>query len=409
MFSHVEPYPGDPILTLNEAFGHDPRAQKINLSIGIYFDDAGQLPVMQAVSQAKAMLAAEQGAHPYLLMEGLPGYRQAVQTLLWGPSHEAVHSGHIATIQTIGGSGALKVGSDFIKRYFPHSEVWVSDPTWDNHRALFEGAGLRVHTYPYFDPRTGGLRFGDMLSTLQTLPPKSTVLLHACCHNPTGTDLSNAQWAELIAVIQARSLIPFLDIAYQGFGDGLLADSQFVRALTEAEIAFFCASSFSKNFSLYGERCGALSVFCPVPTQTQCVLGQLKATVRQNYSSPPLFGAQVVTKVLQSPALHKLWADELEGMRQRILAMRTKLFQGLTQALPDHDLSRFVTQRGMFSTTGLSPAQVDALKNDHGVYLLRSGRLCVAGLNHRNVDRVAQSLAVVLGQNHPQPTTTAPI
>lgn len=407
MFAHVEPYPGDPILTLNETFGHDPRAHKVNLSIGIYFDDAGQLPVMQAVRQAKAELAAEQGAHPYLLMEGLSAYRQAVQALLWGPAHEAVLGGHIATIQTIGGSGALKVGSDFIKRFFPHTEVWVSDPTWDNHRALFEGAGLRVHSYPYFDAQTSGLRFGDMLSTLQTLPPKSMVLLHACCHNPTGTDLSSAQWAELMAVIQARGLIPFLDIAYQGFGDGLVADSQAVRALTQARIAFLCASSFSKNFSLYGERCGALSVFCPEPAQAQCVLGQLKATVRQNYSSPPAYGAQLVTKVLQTPALRTLWADELEGMRQRILAMRTQLFQGLTQALPDHDLRRFVTQRGMFSTTGLSPNQVDTLKDDHGVYLLRSGRLNVAGLNQRNVGQVAQSLAVLLRQNQPQLTTTA--
>ncbi len=397
MFAHVDAYAGDPILTLNEAFGHDPRPGKINLSIGIYFDDAGQLPVMQAVRQAEAELAATLGARPYLPMEGLAAYRQAVQGLLWGAEHEAVRAGRIATIQTIGGSGGLKVGSDFLKRHFPSSAVWVSDPTWDNHRAMFEGAGLTVHTYPYFDPVTGGLRFDAMLSTLQTLPPRSIVLLHACCHNPTGVDLSAAQWAELIAVIQARGLIPYLDIAYQGFGDGLVADSQPVRTLTEAGISFFCASSFSKSFSLYGERCGALSVVCPDGAQAQCVLGQLKATIRKNYSSPPTFGARVVARVLQAPALHTLWADELEGMRQRILSMRQRLFQELQQALPGRDVSRFVTQRGMFSTTGLSPAQVDTLKDAHGVYLVRSGRLCVAGLNVGNVDRVAQALAVVMG------------
>lgn len=396
MFEHVDAYAGDPILTLNEAFGQDPRPGKINLSIGIYFDEAGRLPVMQAVRQAETELAATLGPRPYLPMEGLAAYRQAVQNLLWGPEHEAVRSGRIATIQTIGGSGGLKVGSDFIKRYFPDSAVWVSDPTWDNHRAMFEGAGLPVHTYPYFDADTGGLRFEALLSTLQTLPPQSIVLLHACCHNPTGTDLTAAQWATLIPVIQARRLIPYLDIAYQGFGDGLVADSQPVRTLTDAGISFFCASSFSKSFSLYGERCGALSVVCPDAAQARCVLGQLKATVRKNYSSPPTFGATVVARVLQTPALHTLWADELEGMRQRILAMRQRLFQGLQQALPGRDVSRFVTQRGMFSTTGLSPAQVDSLKDVHGVYLVRSGRLCVAGLNAGNVDRVSQALAAVM-------------
>ena len=396
MFEHVEPYPGDPILTLNEAFGHDPRPGKINLSIGIYFDDAGHLPVMRAVREAEAAIAPTLGARPYLPMEGMAAYRQAVQALLWGADHEAVTSGRIATIQTLGGSGGLKVGSDFLKRYFPDSAVWVSDPTWDNHRAMFEGAGLAVHTYPYYDAQTGGLRFAEMLATLQSLPPRSIVLLHACCHNPTGVDLSAAQWDELIPVIQSRQLIPYLDIAYQGFGDGLEQDAHALRALTQAGISFFCANSFSKSFSLYGERCGALSVVCPDAAQAARVLGQLKATIRKNYSSPPTHGARVVAHVLQTPALRAMWAEELDAMRQRIKVMRQRVADGLAAALPGHDVSRFTSQRGMFSYTGLSEAQVDALRHEHGVYLVRSGRMCVAGLNAGNVDKVIQALVAVI-------------
>jgi aromatic-amino-acid transaminase len=396
MFEHIDVYPGDPILTLNEAFGRDPRPGKINLSIGIYFDDAGQLPVMRAVRQAEAELAPTLGARPYLPMEGLAAYRQAVQALLWGPGHEAVTSGRIATIQTIGGSGGLKVGSDFLKRYFPGSAVWVSDPTWDNHRAMFEGAGIQVHTYPYYDPTTGGLRFDDMLAALRALPAQSIVLLHACCHNPSGVDLTPAQWDALIPVLRQRQLIPYLDIAYQGFGDGLEQDAHAVRALTDAGIAFFCASSFSKSFSLYGERCGALSVVCPDAEQAGRVLGQLKATIRKNYSSPPTHGARVVAQVLNSPTLRGQWADELDAMRQRIQAMRRRLAEQLATALPGRDVSRFLTQRGMFSYTGLSETQVDTLRETHGVYLVRSGRLCVAGLNVNNVDKVAAALAAVM-------------
>ena len=397
MFEHIDAYPGDPILTLNESFGQDPRPGKINLSIGIYFDDEGRLPVMRAVQEAEAGLAGELGARPYLPMEGLAAYREAVQALLWGASHEAVTSRRIATLQTIGGSGGLKVGSDFLRRYFPDSAVWVSDPTWDNHRAMFEGAGFAVHTYPYYDPQTGGLRFEAMLGALQALPARSIVLLHACCHNPTGVDLSAAQWEALIPVIQSRGLIPYLDIAYQGFGDGLDEDAHAVRALTRAGISFFCASSFSKSFSLYGERCGALSVVCPDATQAERVLGQLKATVRKNYSSPPTHGARVVARVLRTPALRSAWSDELGAMRQRIQVMRQRLATRLAELLPGHDVSRFTTQRGMFSYTGLSEAQVDTLRERHAVYLVRSGRMCVAGLNARNVDKVAEALAAVLG------------
>jgi aromatic-amino-acid transaminase len=396
MFHHIPPYAGDPILSLNERYGQDPRPHKINLSIGIYFDDAGKLPVMQAVRAAEAQVLQNAGARPYQPMEGAANYRRAVQDLLFGAEHEAVQSGRIATIQTIGGSGGLKVGSDFIKQHFPQAQVWVSDPSWDNHRAMFEGAGLPVHTYPYFDAATGGIQFDAMLAAFGAIPERSVVLLHACCHNPTGVDLSPAQWAQLIPVIQERQLLPYLDIAYQGFGDGLVQDTAALRALLAAKVSFFCASSFSKSFSLYGERCGALSVACPDAAQAALVLGQLKATIRKNYSSPPTHGGQIVATVLQTPALFTQWQDELEAMRQRILAMRLALHQTLSQQLPKRNFDYFLAQRGMFSYTGLSPQQVQQLREDHAVYLVHSGRMCVAGLNAHNVQATARAMAHVL-------------
>ncbi len=396
MFEHIDAYAGDPILTLNEAFGHDPRPHKINLSIGIYFDDAGKLPVMRAVREAESAMLQSIGPRPYQPMEGAANYRLAVQDLLFGARHEAVTSGRVATAQTIGGSGGLKVGSDFLKRYFPDADVWVSDPTWDNHRAMFEGAGFKVSTYPYYDARTGGVAFAAMLAAFGQLPERSIVLLHACCHNPTGVDLTAAQWAELIPVIQARRLTPYLDIAYQGFGDGIDEDAFAVRALAEAGISFFCASSFSKSFSLYGERCGALSVVCPDAAQAALVLGQLKATIRKNYSSPPTHGGQIVARVLQTPALRAAWADELNAMRVRIASMRQKLHAVLSAKLPGRDFGYFLSQRGMFSYTGLSADQVDRLREEHAVYLVRSGRMCVAGLNSGNVEATAVAMAAVL-------------
>ena len=397
MFQHVDAYAGDPILTLNEAFGRDARAHKINLSIGIYFDDAGRLPVMGAVREAETTLLQGIGARPYQPMEGAANYRLAVQHLLFGPTHEAVTSARIATVQTIGGSGGLKVGGDFLKRYFPQSQVWVSDPTWDNHRAMFEGAGFQVNTYPYYDSATGGLKFAEMLAAFKALSAHSIVLLHACCHNPTGVDLSAAQWAELIPVIRERQLLPYVDIAYQGFGDGIEQDAHAIRALVDGGITFFCASSFSKSFSLYGERCGALSVVCPDAAQAEVVLGQLRATVRKNYSSPPTHGGQIVARVLQTPALRAQWAAELDGMRARILAMRQRLHAMLSAKLPDRNFDCFITQRGMFSYTGLTAEQVDRLREEHAVYLVRSGRMCVAGLNSSNVEATAVAMAAVLG------------
>ena len=396
MFEHVPPFAGDPILSLNEDFQKDPRPNKINLSIGIYFDDAGRIPVMDSVRRAEAAVVAKSGPKPYLPIEGAANFRAAVQALLFGAGHEAVRSGRIATIQSVGSSGGLKVGADFIKTYFPASQVWVSDPTWDNHRSMFEGAGITVNTYPYYDGATGGLRFDAMLEALRTLPPKSIVLLHACCHNPTGVDLTREQWAALIPVLRERSLIPYLDLAYQGFGDGIEADAHAARALAEAGLSFFIANSFSKSMSVYGERCGALSVVCPDAAQAANVLGQLKFTIRRNYSSPPIHGGQIVATVLTDPALRRDWEIELGAMRERILAMRRKLHGVLSAKLPGRDFEYFLTQRGMFSYTGLSPAQVDRLREQHGVYVIRSGRLCVAGLNTHNVEPTALAMAAVL-------------
>ncbi|MBV8470444.1 MAG: aspartate/tyrosine/aromatic aminotransferase [Burkholderiaceae bacterium] len=396
MFQHVEAYAGDPILSLNEAFQKDPRPGKINLSIGIYFDDEGRIPMLDSVRQAELQVVAEAGARPYLPMEGAANFRSAVQELLFGAGSAVVQAGRVATIQGVGSSGGLKVGADFIRRYFPDSVVYVSDPTWDNHRAVFEGSGLTVQTYPYYDPATGGLRFAEMLAALKALPPKSVVLLHACCHNPTGVDLTPLQWDELIPVLQAGELLPFLDLAYQGYGDGIEEDAFAIRAMADAGLSFFVANSFSKSMSLYGERCGALSAVCPDAAQANNVLGQLKFTIRRNYSNPPRHGGQIVAKVLTDPQLRTLWEGEVEEMRERIHAMRNALFEVLSAKLPDRNFDYFLTQRGMFSYTGLTPEQVDRLRDEFAVYLVRSGRMCVAGLNTKNVEATARAMAAVL-------------
>ena len=396
VFGHIEPYAGDPILSLNDAFQKDPRRDKINLSIGIYFDDAGRIPVLDCVHRAEAQMLDEGGTKSYLPIEGAADMRSAVQQLLFGAGHEAVSSGRIATLQTVGSSGGLRVGADFIKRWLPGSGLWISDPTWDNHRAMFEGAGVTVHTYPYYDTTTGGLKFSDMLATLNTLPARSVVLLHACCHNPTGVDLTRQQWAELIPVLQARELLPYLDLAYQGYGDGIEEDAFAARALASAGLTFFIANSFSKSMSLYGERAGALSVVCSDAAEADLVLGQLKATVRRNYSSPGIHAAGVVSRVLSNPGLRASWEADVAAMRLRILAMRQSLHGVLGAKRPGIDFGYLLRQRGMFSYTGLSAVQVDRLRDEFGVYLVRSGRLCVSGLNTRNVESTAAALAAVL-------------
>ena len=396
MFQHITPYAGDPIFAIVEAFQRDPRPGKVNLSIGIYFDEEGRLPVLPSVQQAEARILAAGGAKSYLPMEGDAAARAQVQSLLFGADHPAVTSGRIATIQTVGSSGGLRVGADFLKAWLPESAVWVSDPTWDNHRSMFEGSGFAVHTYPYYDAATGGLRFEAMLEVLRTLPARSIVLLHACCHNPTGVDLTPAQWDAIVPVLRERELLPYVDLAYQGFGDGMHEDAYAVRALADAGIVFFVANSFSKSMSVYGERCGALSVVCADAAEAALVLGQLKFTVRRNYSSPAIHAGQIVAHVLGDADLRATWEAEVGAMRERIARMRRSLHGVLAAKLPGRDFSYFLTQRGMFSYTGLAPAQVDRLRDEFGVYLVRSGRMCVAGLNAGNVERTAQAMAAVL-------------
>ena len=397
MFQKVDAYAGDPILSLMERFKEDPRSDKVNLSIGLYYNEDGIIPQLKAVAEAEARLnAVPHGASLYLPMEGLNAYRNTIAPLLFGADHAVLAQKRVATIQTLGGSGALKVGADFLKKYFPDSGVWVSDPTWENHVAIFEGAGFNVATYPWFDSETNGVRVEALLEKLNTLPARSIVLLHPCCHNPTGADLTNAQWDAVIEVLKARDLIPFLDIAYQGFGAGMEEDAYAIRAVASAGLPVLVSNSFSKIFSLYGERVGGLSVVCEDAEAAGRVLGQLKATVRRIYSSPPNFGAQVVATVLGDEQLKASWLAEVEAMRKRILAMRQELVNVLKEAVPGHNFDYLLKQRGMFSYTGLSAAQVDRLREEFGVYLIASGRMCVAGLNASNVHRVAQAFAAVM-------------
>ena len=396
MFEHVQPYAGDPIFALVDAFNADPRPAKVNLSIGIYFDEQGRLPVLPSVMQAEARILAAVGPKGYLPMEGDAACRAEVAKLLLGAEHPAITEGRVATIQTVGSSGGLKVGADFLKTWLPEAEVWVSDPTWDNHRSMFEGSGFVVNTYPYHDPASGGLRFEAMQDALRRVPPRSIVLLHACCHNPTGVDLSPAQWDALIPLLRERELLPYLDLAYQGFGCGIDEDAYAVRALASAGLTFFVANSFSKSMSVYGERCGALTAVCASPAEAALVMGQLRFTVRRLYSSPAIHAAKIIAHVLGDADLRGLWQAELAAMRERILAMRRALHARLVALLPGRDFGYLLSQRGMFSYTGLSAAQADQLREQHAVYLLRSGRVCIAGLNTANVGRTAEAIAAVL-------------
>jgi aromatic-amino-acid transaminase len=396
MFEHVDAYAGDPILSLNEAFQKDPRAGKINLSIGIYFDNDGRIPMLPSVRAAELAVVEAAGPRPYLPMEGAANFRSAVQALLFGAGHPAIQAGRIATIQGVGSSGGLKVGADLLKRYFPDSKIYLSDPTWDNHRAVFEGSGHSCETYPYYDPATGGLRFDALLAHFKALSLRSVVVLHACCHNPTGVDLTQDQWRALVPVIRERQLLPFLDLAYQGYGDGIEEDAFAPRLLADEGLSFLIANSFSKSMSLYGERCGGLSVVCPDADQAARVLGQMKFMIRRNYSNPPMHGGQIVAKVLTDPKLRAMWEAEVKDMRERIQSMRRQLHDVLVAKLPGRNFDYFLTQRGMFSYTGLSPEQAERLKTEFGVYILRSGRMCVAGLNTRNVEATAEAMAAVL-------------
>jgi aromatic-amino-acid transaminase len=396
LFAAVEMAPRDPILGLNEQFTADPNPAKVNLGVGVYFDDQGKLPVLQCVAAAEKQLLEAPKAKGYLPIDGIAAYDQAVQGLVFGAGSQAVTSGRIATVQALGGTGGLKVGADFLKRVNPGALVLISDPSWENHRALFSNAGFEVGSYPYYDADTRGVRFDAMLAALDAATAGTIVVLHACCHNPTGCDLSPAQWAQVVQVIKARGLVAFLDMAYQGFGEGIAEDGAVVGQFMAAGLRFFVSTSFSKSFSLYGERVGALSVVCGDKDEAARVLSQLKVVIRTNYSNPPTFGAQVVATVLTTPALRSLWEAELAGMRERIRSTRHTLVDRLQAAGVRGDLGYITRQKGMFSYSGLTKEQMQRLRSEFGVYGVDSGRICVAAINSRNIDAVVAALAQVM-------------
>lgn len=400
MFQHVDAYAGDPILSLMEEFNKDQRTEKVNLSIGLYYNEQGIVPQLNAVKTAHTHIAKDNNkVKSYLPMDGLKSYNLATQKLILGEDSPARQAGRAVTVQTLGGSGALKVGADFLKKYFPQSDVWVSQPTWENHIAIFNGAGIASHFYPYYDESSNGVDFEAMLDCLKNIPEQSIVLLHPCCHNPTGADLSHAQWDQVVEVCKQGNLIAFLDIAYQGFAQGIEQDAYAMRAFDRAGLNFIVSNSYSKIFSLYGERVGGLTIVSSDAATAQNVLGQLKATIRRIYSNPPSTGAFLVDNVLNQEALFQDWNQELDAMRERIKDMRQRLHDQLKQAMPERDFSYLIQQQGMFSYTGLSPEQVETLREDYAIYLIRSGRMCVAGLNSNNIDYVAQSMAKVIQQS----------
>ena len=398
LFSTVELAPRDPILGLNEQFNADPNPAKVNLGVGVYFDENGKLPLLQCVQQAEKMMMEAPKARGYLPIDGIAAYDKAVKGLVFGADSPAVKAGRIATVQALGGTGGLKVGADLLKRMNATAKVLISDPSWENHRALFEAAGFAVEVYPYYDPaREDNIDFAGMLGALESAAPGTIVVLHACCHNPTGCDITLAQWAQVIASVKARSLVPFLDMAYQGFGEGIAEDGTVVGMFVDAGLDFFVATSFSKSFSLYGERVGALSVVCASKDEAERVLSQLKRVIRTNYSNPPTHGAQVVAIVLTTPALRAVWEKELAGMRVRIKQMRHALQDKLRAAGLTYDLGFITRQQGMFSYSGLNKAQMQRLRGEFGIYGVDSGRICVAALNAKNIDATVAAIIKVSG------------
>ena len=396
LFAAVEMAPRDPILGLNEQFNADPNPAKVNLGVGVYFDDEGKLPVLRCVAAAEKQLLESSKPKGYLPIDGLPAYDKAVQGLVFGAASQAVVGGRVATIQALGGTGGLKVGADFLKRLEPGATVLISDPSWENHRALFTNAGFEVQTYPYYDAASRGVRFGAMLAALRAAPAGTVVVLHACCHNPTGCDISPAQWEQVAAACAAGGLVPFLDMAYQGFGKGITEDGAAVQCFLATGMQFFVSTSFSKSFSLYGERVGALSVVCGSKEEAGRVLSQLKVVIRTNYSNPPTFGAHLVAAVLTTPALRTMWEDELTDMRERIRSTRHALVAQLRAAGVKGELDYITQQMGMFSYSGLSKAQMERLRSEFGVYGVDSGRICVAAINSRNIGAVAAAIARVM-------------
>ena len=388
--------PRDPILGITEAFRADENPKKTNLGVGVYYDDNGKVPLLKCVVEAEKLMAAAETPHTYLPIDGIPLYDTAVQNLVFGADNPAVKEKRISTVQSLGGTGALKIGADFLKRFMPDSEVWVSNPSWQNHFALFDYAGFKVNTYPYYDEATHGVNFKGMIETLGSIKAGSIIILHACCHNPTGADLTEDQWTQVIDVVKKNSLIPFLDMAYQGFSNGIAEDGKAVRRFSEACPLVLVANSFSKSFSLYGERVGAFSLVASDADESARVLSQLKRVIRTNYSNPPIYGAKIVGTVLSNPALRQMWEDELAGMRERIHVMRHQLVEKLTARKPDMDFSFITRQAGMFSYSGLNQAQAERLKNEFSIYIVGTGRICVAALNSQNNDYVVDAIAKVL-------------
>ncbi|MCU1726066.1 aspartate/tyrosine/aromatic aminotransferase [Pseudomonas sp. 7P_10.2_Bac1] len=396
LFSAVEMAPRDPILGLNEAFNADTRTTKVNLGVGVYCNEEGRIPLLRAVIEAETIRAAEHASRGYLPIDGIQAYDQAVQKLLFGADSPLLAAGRVITTQSVGGTGALKIGADFLKQLQPDAVVAISDPSWENHRALFEAAGFPVQNYRYYDAASHDVNRAGMLEDLNALPTGSIVVLHACCHNPTGVDLTPADWQNVLDVVKAKGLIPFLDMAYQGFGDGIAEDAAAVRLFADSGLSFFVSSSFSKSFSIYGERVGALSIITQSKDESARVLSQVKRVIRTNYSNPPTHGASIVAAVLNSPDLRAKWEAELAEMRQRIRGMRLQMVELLSKKAPGHDFSFVARQRGMFSYSGLTAEQVGRLRSEFGIYALDTGRICVATLNQRNIEAVTDAIVKVI-------------
>ena len=396
LFASVQLAPKDPIFGLTEAYTADQRPGKVNLGVGVYYTDDGKVPLLKAVLAAEQEVVAKQSPRAYIPIEGPNPYNSAVQNLLFGADSPLIKEGRVVTAECLGGTGALRVGGDFVKRLDTGAPAAISAPSWENHRGIFESAGYQVLEYTYFDPKTRGVDFEGMVKSLESFPAKTLVILHACCHNPTGADLTPDQWKKIISICQTRQLIPFLDIAYQGFATGIEEDGAAVQLFADSGMSFFVSSSFSKSFSLYGERVGALSIVTQSKEESARVLSQLKRVIRTNYSNPPTHGAAIVAMVLNSPKLRQMWEDELAEMRERIKAMRHGLNKKLAAAGAQQDFSFIETQRGMFSYSGLTADQVAKLQEQDGIYALSTGRICVAALNTKNLDRVAQAIARVL-------------
>ena len=396
LFSAVEMAPRDPILGLNEAFNADTRTNKVNLGVGVYCNEEGRIPLLRAVVEAETIRVAQHASRGYLPIDGIAAYDHAVQKLLFGADSPLLAAGRVITTQAVGGTGALKIGADFIKQLQPGAVVAISDPSWENHRALFETAGFPVQNYRYYDAASHDVNRTGMLEDLNALPAGSVVVLHACCHNPTGVDLTPADWANVLEVVKAKQLIPFLDMAYQGFGDGIDEDAAAVRLFAQSGLSFFVSSSFSKSFSLYGERVGALSIITQSKDESARVLSQVKRVIRTNYSNPPTHGATIVAAVLNNPELRAMWEAELAEMRLRIRGMRLQMVELLAKKAPAHDFSFVARQRGMFSYSGLTVEQVARLRSEFGIYALDTGRICVASLNQSNIEAVTDAIVQVI-------------